>query len=359
MASLKAIIVSISTKLGNGSDKMNFEDALKDKIKELDFKKPQHALLIKQIIEYWASLKDTGINNQLLQDLVLKYSAAEKKLKQLNQELLDKQKRLDADLDAAAQIQLSLLPQKIDSAENMAVAWKFEPCEHMGGDIFNMFRLDEDHWAIYMLDVSGHGVQAAMITVSVSQFLQPNSGHLLRPKYGKSSRTHHLRTPAEVLAALDAEFPFDRFDNFFTITYMLINIKSGSLRYSNAGHPYSIILRKNGNLELLQKGGPAIGMGDFRLLSGQKERFEEGYLKIDPGDKLFVYTDGIVEYERPDSELFGTERFCETLESLQAESVHDIVEKTIKSLMNFGDNANPQDDITLLGLELKTIGTKS
>jgi hypothetical protein len=66
---------------------MNFEDALKDKIKELDFKKPQHALLIKQIIEYWASLKDTGINNQLLQDLVLKYSAAEKKLKQLNQEL--------------------------------------------------------------------------------------------------------------------------------------------------------------------------------------------------------------------------------------------------------------------------------
>ena len=110
-------------------------------------------------------------------------------------------------------------------------------------------------------------------------------------------------------------------------------------------------------MELLQKGGPVIGMGDFHLLSDQKDRFEEGRLKIDPGDKLFVYTDGIVEYQRPDSELFGTERFCETLESLRAESVHDIVEKTIKSLMNFGNNAKPQDDITLLGLELKTIGT--
>jgi sigma-B regulation protein RsbU (phosphoserine phosphatase) len=210
-----------------------------------------------------------------------------------------------------------------------------------------------------MLDVSGHGVQAAMITVSVSQFLQLNSGHLFKPKFGKSSQARRLRTPTEVLAALDAEFPFERFNNFFTITYMLINTRSGNLKYSNAGHPHSIILRRNGNLELLQKGGPAIGMGDFRLLNGQKERFEEGRLEIDPGDKLFVYTDGIVEYQRPDSELYGTRRFCETLESLQAESVHDIVEKTIKSLMNFGDNAKPQDDITLLGLEIKKIGTES
>jgi sigma-B regulation protein RsbU (phosphoserine phosphatase) len=111
-------------------------------------------LLLKQALEYWASLKDNGINNQLLQDLVFKYSVAEKKLKQLNQELLDKQKRLDEDLVAAAEIQKSLLPQKIDSAENLEVAWEFEPCEHMGGDIFNMFQLDDDHWGIYMLDVS-------------------------------------------------------------------------------------------------------------------------------------------------------------------------------------------------------------
>ena len=89
MASLKAIIISISTKSGTGLNKMNFEDSLKDKINALDIKKPQHALLIKQILEYWASLKDNDINNQLLQDLVLKYSTSEKILKQLNQELKD------------------------------------------------------------------------------------------------------------------------------------------------------------------------------------------------------------------------------------------------------------------------------
>ena len=82
-------------------------------------------------------------------------------------------------------------------------------------------------------------------------------------------------------------------------------------------------------------------------------------MNLDSGDKLFVYTDGIVEYQRPDNELYGTRRFCETLESLQAEPVPAIVKKTFESLMNFGQNAKPQDDITLLGLEIKTSVMKS
>jgi sigma-B regulation protein RsbU (phosphoserine phosphatase) len=337
---------------------MKFEDSLRDKIKELDIKNPQNAPLLKQVLEYWASLKDSVINNQLLQDLVFKYSAAEKKLKQLNQELIEKQKRLDEDLAAAAEIQKSLLPPAVHSAENLEVAWKFEPCEHMGGDIFNLFQLDDDHWAIYMLDVSGHGVQAALVTVSVSQFLQPNSGHLFKRKPGKLSQTRQLRTPSEVLAALDREFPFERFNNFFTITYMIINTRTGELRYSNAGHPHSILLRKDGKMELLQSGGSAIGIGDLPLLRGQENRYAEGRLYLAPGDKLFIYTDGIVDYQNPEGEFYGTDRFYETLEALQGESVQGIVEKAISSLMDFGNDAEPLDDITLLGLELKKTATK-
>ena len=331
---------------------MKFDESVKDKIRKLDIKNPQFALLLKQVLEYWASLKDNDINNQLLQNLVFKYAAAEKKMKQLNQELLDKQKRLDDDLASAAQIQKSLLPQKIDSAENLEVAWEFEPCEHMGGDIFNMFRLDDAHWGIYMLDVSGHGVQAAMVTVSVSQFLQPNSGHLFSTKSKNSGTNDRLRTPAEVLAALDVEFPFERFNNFFTITYLIINTKTGELTYSNAGHPHSIMLRKNGRMELLQKGGPAIGIGDFHLLGGREIRYQEGKLRIHPGDKLFVYTDGITEYQNAAGEFYGTDRFYETLNALQGRAVTDIVDESVKSLMDFGSSAKPQDDITLLGLAL-------
>ena len=87
---------------------MKFDESIKDKIRELDIKNPQFAVLLKQALEYWASLKDNDINNQLLQDLVFKYSDAEKKMKQRNQELLEKQKRLDDYLASAAQIQKSL-----------------------------------------------------------------------------------------------------------------------------------------------------------------------------------------------------------------------------------------------------------
>jgi phosphoserine phosphatase RsbU/P len=332
---------------------MKFEDSLSEKIKELDITNPHNAPLLKQLLEYWASLKDSVINNQLLQELVFKYSAAEKKLKQLNQELLEKQKRLDEDLAAAAEIQKSLLPLKVNSAENLEVAWKFEPCEHMGGDIFNLFQLDDDHWGIYMLDVSGHGVQAAMVTVSVSQFLQPNSGHLFSRKQGKTSTTRILKTPAEVLAALNSEFPFERFNNFFTIIYMIINVETGDLIYSNAGHPHSIVLRKDGKMELLQSGGPAIGIGDLPLLSGRDNRYAEGRPRLTPGDKLFIYTDGIVDYQNPEGEFYGADRFYQTLNTLQNEPVQHIVEQSVKSLMDFGNHAEPLDDITLLGMEFK------
>ena len=332
---------------------MKFDDSIKDKIRELDIKNPQFATLLKQALEYWASLKDNDINNQLLQDLVFKYSAAEKKMKRLNQELLDKQKRLDDDLASAAQIQKSLLPRKIDPAQNLEVAWAFEPCEHMGGDIFDMFQLDDAHWGIYMLDVSGHGVQAAMVTVSVSQFLQSNSGHLFDAKSEDHGTSDQLRSPAEVLAALDIEFPFERFNNFFTITYMIINTKTGEFTYSNAGHPHSILLRKDEKMELLKKGGPAIGIGDLHLLDGKEIRYREGKLRIHPGDKLLVYTDGITEYQNADGEFYGTDRFYETVISLQDQPVGDIVAQSIRSLMAFGSPAEPQDDITLLGLTLK------
>ena len=331
---------------------MKIEELLSSQIKNLDAGNPQFNSLIKQLLEYWADLKDNEINNQLLGELVFKYAAAERQLKQLNQELFDKQKRLDEDLKAAGEIQQSLLPQKIAFGRKLDVAWEFEPCEHMGGDIFNVFQLDEHHWGIYVLDVSGHGVPAAMITVSVSQFLQLSSGNLIK-KAKTSSTNFEVIKSADVLAALDKEFPFERFDNFFTITYLIIDTRTGNLKYSSAGHPPSILVRKDGKLELLAKVGPVIGTWGMRPADEPANPFEEVELQIYPGDKLFIYSDGIVEYQNNHGELYGTESFYEKLKELNQEPVSDIVTNVIKSLMEFGNNLKPQDDITLLGLELK------
>jgi sigma-B regulation protein RsbU (phosphoserine phosphatase) len=183
-----------------------------------------------------------------------------KEIMNANKELLRKQKRLDEDLEAAAGIQQSLLPQESPDMKNVAVAWRFMPCESIGGDIFNVVQLDETHLAIYMLDVSGHGVPSALVTVSVSQMLQTHRGLLLK-KSIKPPPYYEIRSPAEVLNLLDQEYPIERFNKYFTISYLILDLKEGLIRYSNAAHPSPILLHMDGTLELLAEGGTIIGMG--------------------------------------------------------------------------------------------------
>jgi sigma-B regulation protein RsbU (phosphoserine phosphatase) len=321
---------------------MKIKNLIKDQLRKTDIKGSQDNQILKELLEYLADEKEKDINRRLLRDLVSKYALAEKRLRRLNNELIEKDQRINIDLKAAAEIQKSLLPQKAFFEEDLEIAWKFEPCEHMGGDIFNIFKIDAEHLGVYMLDVSGHGVPAAMVTVSVSQFLQQNSVQL--------QNNSSIMSPAEVLDALDKEFPFERFNNFFTITYFIINVKNGDTVYSNAGHPFPIHLHKNGSIDLLKKGGPTIGLGDFDAIDDRKIRFKEGQLKLKPGDKLFIYTDGIVEYQNDKEELYGDDRFYNSLKIQKAESVTSMINQCINSLMEFGNNTNPQDDITLLGL---------
>ena len=110
---------------------------------QLDPKDPHIAFLLQCLLDYRASTKDNEVNSQLLQDIILKYAAAEAKLVALNKELIDKQRRLNEDLAAAAEIQYSLLPHTIEASKHIQVAWAFKPCEQIGGDIFNLIQLDQ------------------------------------------------------------------------------------------------------------------------------------------------------------------------------------------------------------------------
>jgi sigma-B regulation protein RsbU (phosphoserine phosphatase) len=122
-------------------------------------------------------------------------------------ELQKKQKLIDRDLESATAIQKSLLPDKSPAIDKIQVAWKFEPCEQIGGDIFNIHHMDERNVGLYMLDVCGHGVPAALISVTVSQFLNSSGGLL--------GNNCELLSPEIVLNKLDQSFPFERFDSFY------------------------------------------------------------------------------------------------------------------------------------------------
>jgi len=268
-----------------------------------------------------------------------------KEIMKANKELLRRQKRLDEDLEAAAGIQQSLLPQAVPDMKNVAVAWRFMPCESIGGDIFNVVQLDETRWAIYMLDVSGHGVPSALVTVSASQMLQTHRGLLLK-KSATPPPYYEIRSPAEVLNLLDQEYPIERFNKYFTISYLILDLKEGLIHYSNAAHPSPILLHMDGTLELLDEGGTIIGMGGVLP-------FEEGRKRVVPGDKLLLYTDGIVEYQDRQGSFYGEERFHGVLKRLRERPISEVIDGVIDAIMDFGDHTPPRDDVTLLGFEFK------
>lgn len=297
---------------------------------------------LQKLIEYRALETDNDINKQLLKELVLKYSAAERELVRLNQELTEKQQRLNQDLNAAAGIQRTLLPNKLPETNNLQVTWKFIPCQHIGGDIFNLFPLDDEHIAIYMIDVSGHGVPSALVTVSVSQALQPDGGFVIR-RDPSNPEPVEIVSPKDVLSALDEQYPIERFDMFFTMVYGVVNTREGHLLYANAGHPPALLLHREGAMEILQTEGPIIGMGGVP--------FGEMRKQINRGDKVIFYTDGIIEYENASGALYGKERFYSLLEQSCKETLNILADRIMEALLEFGGNTPPQDDISLLAFE--------
>ncbi|WP_305043370.1 PP2C family protein-serine/threonine phosphatase [Geoalkalibacter sp.] len=264
----------------------------------------------------------------------------------LAHQMLGKTRREFAEsLRAAAQIQKNLLPRRLPSVPSLDFAYRFLPCSAIGGDLFNVLRLDEDTVLAYLFDVSGHGVSSAMVGVSVHQSLSPHSGHIVKQRLDRPP-WYRIPAPAEVMAALEAEFPFERFEKFFTIAYLLLDIHGGRVRYCNAGHPPPILLRADGRLETLQVGGGLIGLSEVGP-------FAEGEARLNPGDRLYLYSDGIVEHGSDGREMFGEERLLRKLTELRRRDLGTVCGKLIEGLLDFGRGAPLKDDVTLLGVEYR------
>jgi phosphoserine phosphatase RsbU/P len=274
----------------------------------------------------------------------IKIHTLTKELLNINKELVEKQNQLDEDLKAAALIQHSLLPRSIMKIRNLDLAWLFNPCDHMGGDIFNILHLDEQRIAFYMIDVSGHGVPSALITVSITQMLQQ------QVDYHNNSEcltlNNNLLRPSELLQMLDKEYPIERFDKYFTMAYMVLDVSNGRLTYSIAGHPPPVLLGMGGEIELLQEGGTIIGLGGI-------VPFAEGEKYLRKGDKIIIYTDGVVERQNEVGEFYGEDRFFDLLRNSKNFPIKSTIDKIFSTVINFGNNEKLLDDISLLGFEYK------
>ena len=248
-------------------------------------------------------------------------------------------------LHSAANIQQSLIPTRLPNCGKLSYSWQYLPCKQVGGDLFNVVQLDEQTVMAYLMDVSGHGISSAMVTVSVHQSLSPNTGQLVK-KPTEHPPYYAITSPRQVLRALESEYPFERFEEFFTISYLLINPYTGQLRYSNGGHPPPFLLRKNGSIERLDAGGTLIGVGSL-------VDFEEGGTDLKSGDRIFLYTDGITEHQDAAGTVYGEARFCELLLALKERPLEEVTRNALVALREFGGSSLPSDDVTLIGIEFK------
>ena len=300
---------------------------------------------VQEILQCRAMLHDNRLQNRFLKDLVTKYSVAQRKLTDLNRQLSERQERMDEDLRAAAGIQKSLLPVSLPRISNLDIAWRFLPSETIGGDVFNIFMLDEHHLGIYMLDVSGHGVPAALVTVSVSQMLLPHTGIVVR-KNPTSASGRNITSPREVMELLDREYPLERFDKFFSMIYIVLDVRDGGFAICNAGHMPALLFRSDGGIEKLKKGGTVIGLGGMVPFEQQEETLYKG-------DKLLLYTDGVTDFMNSRLERFGKDRFTHAARSFQHRPMEEMVNGIHVAMTAFGDGFPIQDDVSILGISRK------
>jgi sigma-B regulation protein RsbU (phosphoserine phosphatase) len=275
-------------------------------------------------------------------DLYQHLCRLEKKVQSLQIQIETDRREDEEELRSAAQIQQSLLPQKLPSLSHFNVSCHFLPFEKIGGDLFTITQVDEETMMLFLLDVSGHGISSAMVSVSVHQSLSLHTGQIVKRVIDKPPY-YRLLSPVEVMTELANEYPFERFEMFFTIVYMLINIHTGQTRYCSAGHPPPILQRVNGEVQRLKNGGGLIGLP----ATGP---FEQGELTLKQGDRLFLFSDGLIDHTDASGECFGEKRLIQNL-TRNSYTLQESCQAGIDAMHNFRENLPPQDDVSLLGVE--------
>ena len=269
---------------------------------------------------------------------------AQDTLKKVNEELEAANQKLKGDLDAAALVQESFLPGGMPEIAGVRFASWYRPCTELAGDMFNAFSLDDQCVGLYILDVSGHGVAAALLSVALSRLLsfgQP----LTEAKSGKSGE-HALKRPAEVVEALNRRFPLNpRTFQYFTIICGVLELGSRRFRYVSGGHCHPVHVPRDGAPRVIVSGGLPVGLFP-------DSAYQEQVLDLQVGDRLYFYTDGVTEAENSFGQDFGLKRLLETFDSARSGTLEASLAALMDQVQGWHGSSSFADDLTVLALEV-------
>jgi len=266
-------------------------------------------------------------------------------LESLNGKLAQANDRMTRDLAAAARVQQSLLPDRKLDIPAAHVAWTYQPCDELAGDFLNYFMLDEQHLAMFVVDVSGHGAASSLLAVAVGRFFTPEvSATSLLARPDPFTRRTSITPPAAVLDELNRRFPMaSQGELYFTMAYGVLNITTGELRYVSAGHPPMVHV-SGGEPRFLPGDNFAVGWLD-------DPQFEEARVVLQPGDRVYLYSDGFSEAMSPDDEQLGDDRLLTLIREHAALPVAVSADNSLASVNAWCAPNRPGDDVSIIACE--------
>ena len=259
--------------------------------------------------------------------------------REMEAQLTAAKERMEDELNIGRDIQMSMVPvdwPAFPERKEFSIYATLQPAREVGGDFYDMFLIDDDHLCFVVADVSDKGVPAALF-MAVSKTLI------------KSHAVADL-SPASILTAVNSELAeHNESSMFVTIFLCVLEVSTGQLLYTNAGHnPPYIKTSRHGLITLDQRHGPVAGAVDGVAYGENREQ-------LDPGDYVIMFTDGVTEAMSPERELYSEERLEELLEGADLVSTEHAVDLIFDSVVEHADTAEQSDDITILALAFEGI----
>ena len=248
--------------------------------------------------------------------------------------------RIGTELALATRIQADMLPgifPAFPDRKEFDIYASMDPAKEVGGDFYDFFLIDQDHLCMVIADVSGKGIPAALFMMA-SKIILANNAML-----GKS--------PARILSDTNAAICSNNREEMFVTTWLgILEISTGKLTAANAGHEYPALQRPDGSFELFRdKHGLVIGAFDG-------VRYKEYEMHLEPGSRLFLYTDGVTEAMNTEGDLFGTDRMLDALNRQGRAHPEQILRQVTEEINSYIGGAEQFDDLTMLCLEYKGKG---
>lgn len=257
------------------------------------------------------------------------------RLQQLTQDLQVQKQRLEDELAEASDYVQSLLPEPLKHP--VAIDSCFIPSRQLGGDCYDYGWISPNHLVVFLLDMSGHGLGAALPSVSILNLLR-----------SRSLNGVDFHQPHQVLTALNRIFQMgNQGDKYFTLWYGIYNLADRNLRYASAGHPPALLLSRAGSQPLLKRlKTPGFPIGMFPDAS-----FVSHSEKIAPGSQLYIFSDGIYELTQRDGQIWGLSNFETMMAQLHGAQRNDIA-SILAQLQAHNGGTSFTDDVSLVQLDL-------